>query len=235
VRRFGPPELSQIVARLPVERAAQVLHSVEPAAAARVLRVTPPSVAGRLVAALHPHRVGAVVESLPVNDAVAALRDLDDEERRRVLGQLSPARSNELQRLLRFQPHTAGGLMTPDVFTAGPGEDIVAIRRRVTEHPPALEGLLTVFVVDRDRRVLGAYPPHVLLAGSGMMQPVPVVHAGDALSAVLELFGTTDALAVPVVDDQDRLIGAIAIDDVLDELLIERRRAHRFPHRRRRR
>lgn len=112
--------------------------------------------------------------------------------------------------------------MTPKVRTARPDEPLDAIRARVAADPPDVEGLLTVVVIDEQRHPLGVIPARVLVAGQGDPIRVPPVRTDTPLDEVVELFATYDVLAVPVVDAAGALVGAVAIDDLLDVTLADR-------------
>ncbi len=222
VHRLRPSELAQVIAALPVARSTDLLERVEPERAARALAAARPGLGGRLVGALEPDVAGSIVAAMPVDDATAALRHLDRERLDGVLGAVPTERAAELRRLLAYPPDSAGGLMTPHVRWARAGEDARAIRERLGGDPPRLDGLLTVFVVDDERRVLGAIPPRRLLAGDVTPLPWPVMTSGAPVGEVVDAFALHDVLAVPVVDGDGRLVGAVAVDDVLEELLIDR-------------
>jgi magnesium transporter len=96
------------------------------------------------------------------------------------------------------------------------------VRARLAEAPPPLEALATVFVVDEEGKVRGAIPPSALLLDEVEPLPVPSVRADTPVDDVVDLFALHDVLAVPVVDETGLLIGAVAVDDVLEELLVER-------------
>ena len=112
--------------------------------------------------------------------------------------------------------------MTPRVRTATPDEPLDAILARVAADPPDVEGLLTVVVVDETRRPLGVIPVRALVAGRGDPVRVPPVRTDTPLDDVIELFANYDVLAVPVVDAVGALVGAVAIDDLLDVTLADR-------------
>jgi Mg/Co/Ni transporter MgtE len=86
-----------------------------------------------------------------------------------------------------------------------------------------VEGLLNVIVIDPDRHPLGVIPATALVTGRGRPIDVPAVATDTPLDDVIELFATYDVLAVPVVDDTGSLVGAVAIDDLLDVTLADRR------------
>ncbi len=222
VRRLAPAELAELVSRLPLERGVEVLGAIESPRAARALAAALPRLSGRLVGELHPERAAPIVEAMPVDDAAAALRHLRREQLEELLAAVPSERAAELRRLLAYPAQTAGGLMTARVRTARPGEPAQAVRERLAADPPALEALATVFVVDEAGRVQGAIAPSALLVGEATPVPVPVVRVDTPVDDVIDLFAVHDVLALPVVDASGRLVGAVAVDDVLEELLVER-------------
>lgn len=230
VHRMSPGQLAQVIAALPVARGTDMLERMEPERAARTLGAARPRLGGRMVEAMRPGAAGPIVAAMAVDDATSALRHLDRERLESVLGEVPTERAAELRRLLAYPADRAGGLMTSHARTARPGEEAPAIRERLAADPPRLDGLLTVFVLDDERRVLGAIAPRRLLAGDATPRPWPVVRADAPVDEVVDAFALQDVLAVPVVDDEGRLVGAVAVDDVVEELLIDRLPGHRrFP------
>jgi magnesium transporter len=112
--------------------------------------------------------------------------------------------------------------MNTEVLTAVVGEPVGAIRDRVAADLPELEGLATVFVVDETGRPVGSFEPNDLLAGRSTPRQVPAVSVMLPVERVIDLFALHDYIALPVVDGDGRLVGVVAVDDVLEELLAER-------------
>ncbi len=222
LKRLRPAELATLVSRLPVRHGADVLEAVDDETAGVVLGKARPRLGGRLMSALRPERAGRIVAGMPADDAVAALRHLRGERRDELLALMPSRRAGELRRLLSASPTTAAGLMTPAVKTARLGEPADRIRAALAADPPHLDGLLTVFVVDQDGRVAGAITPRALLAGDATPAPTPIVQLDTPAERVIDLFALHDILALPVVDRDERIVGAVAVDDVLEELLVER-------------
>ncbi|MGZ8702985.1 MAG: CBS domain-containing protein, partial [Gaiellaceae bacterium] len=222
LHRLGPPELAALMARLPVQQGAELLGHIGAERAARTLSTTRPELGGRLVRALDPATAAAIVTEMPADDATAALRHVEPDELERMLAEVGVTRTAELRRLLAAPARTAGGLMTSDIRTARADEPAETIRSRLAARPPHHEALTTVFVVDADGKLTGAIPPSRLLAGDATPMIVPTVTGETPLAEVLDLFAVHDVLALPVVDAAGRIIGAVGVDDVLEELLVER-------------
>jgi sporulation protein YlmC with PRC-barrel domain len=230
VHRQGPEELMQLVGRLPVARAAEVLEAVPTARAAGAVGGSRRRVAADLLRQLDPPTAAEILAQMPVDDAAPVLRRLDPAERERALNALDADQASAIRSLLAQVEGTAGAVMTPRVKTASPGESLERIRARIAADPPEVEGLLNVIVVDSDRHPLGVIPATVLVSGRGEPVAVPPVRTNTPLDDVIELFATYDVLAVPVVDAGGALVGAVAVDDLLDVTLADRRPgARRYP------
>lgn len=219
VHRLRGEELMHLVGRLPVERGADVLRAVSATHAAGALGASRPPVAASLLRELGAAEAPEVLTRMPLDDSAAALRALEEPEREQLLAALETDRARDIRRLLEHEPETAGAIMTPDVRTAAPEEPLAQVRARVAADPPALDGLLTTVIVDEAGRPLGVIPATSLISGHGRPVPVPAVSTDTPLEDVMELFATYDVLAVPVVGEDRTLVGMVAIDDILDELL----------------
>lgn len=222
VHRLGPAELASVVARLPTGQAAQVLDTVSPRKAAGALSASHPHVGGRLLSAVSSKTALSVVERMPIDDAASLLRGLSSGAVTSLLESVTSERAATLRRLLDHPPDCAGGLMNTEVRTAELGESVESIRKRLATDVPELEGLATVFVIDAQRRPVGSFEPTDLLAGRTTPREIPTVPVATPVERVIDLFALKDYLSLPVVDDDGRLVGAVAIDDVLEELLAER-------------
>jgi len=122
--------------------------------------------------------------------------------------------------------------MTTQIRTAPVGEPAGQTLRRLADDPPELEGLFTVLVVDDAGRLVGVRPPSSLITGRDEPLVLPLVHPDTPLEHVVEIFARYDVVAVPVVDDERRPLGVVAVDDLLEELLAERLPRHRRLYRR---
>ncbi|MFN8124197.1 MAG: hypothetical protein U0237_17445 [Thermoleophilia bacterium] len=234
--RLTPGALSALVARLPPARGAELLSRVDPAPAAEALGRQRPRHGGRLVRELGTRGAAPIVAAMARDDATAALRHLTSARRDRLLAEMGEDRAEVLRRLLAHPPHTAAGLMNPDVLRAREGTPAAELLALATAAPTRLDAMRTVVVVDADDRVVGAVPPRELLAGTCRVLPTPVVAADAGTDVVDDAFATHDILLLPVAGADGRLIGGIAVDDVLEELLAARLPGRRrYPHLGRRR
>ncbi|HMC39753.1 MAG TPA: CBS domain-containing protein [Acidimicrobiales bacterium] len=236
LRRLRPGELAdlledlgrdarqELLASLAPEQAADALEEMDPDELEALLRETPPEEAAALVARMEP------------DEAVDALRDLEDEARAELLEHMQPDQAEELSDLLEYEEDRAGGFMTTRLVTATPEDSVRSIRRQLRkekEHAGDVDGIV---VVDPDGRLLGDVPLYELAIATndstfGELMPegeCVSVPADAGITEVAERLVDTRHTSVVVVDEDNRPVGRILADDLLDALLPERGR-HHFP------
>jgi len=224
--RLEPAQLAEVVSHLPVHRAVSVLAAAPADTAADALAAAYPRFGARLLRAMPGPRAAALVDRMAPDDAAALLRALPPDGVAHLLTRLDTQRAATLGRLLEHRADTAGGLMNTEVRTAPQGTPVKEVRDLVAADPPELEGLAVVFLVDDRGRPVGAFAPTDLLAGRAEPAEVPSISVHLPVDDVIDIFALRDDLALPVVDDEGVLVGSVAVDDVLEELLAQRLPGH---------
>src|SRR5487761_2512656 len=170
--------------------------------------------AARLLATMEP------------DDAADLLVDLDQERRIPVLEALPPEQQRKIRALLSYSPETAGGLMSPNFLllerTKTVEEALAAIRQ--SEIPP--EALSTIYVGDESGALVGTVSV-VRLLKAGLAARLGDVAEGDPVMMRVDAdrheiqrkMTDFDLAATPVVDNEQKMIGLITVDDVLEMLL----------------
>ena len=162
------------------------------------------------------------------DDAADVVENLTEPEISQILVRMDPAEAEEIRRLSDFKPDSAGGIMTPEfvAVTADATADsaIAAIRGLVG----SAETVDYVYVVDAERHLIGVLSLYRLMLSPGMtpvtelIAPTTVrVRASADRETAANLLTERNLLAIPVVDDEDHLLGIITQDDVADVLEAE--------------
>jgi magnesium transporter len=172
---------------------------------------------------LKPETVAEGVRDLDSDDAVSILEDLDEAERADILERLPAAERDALQRALDYPEDSAGRRMqsgfiaVPPFWTVGQTIDFM----RETEDLP--ETFYEIFVVDPSYHLCGTVPLDKLLRSkrpvkiADIMSGEPdVVRATDDQEDVARLFQHYNLVSAAVVDESNRLVGVIMIDDIVD-------------------
>jgi CBS domain-containing protein len=178
--------------------------------------------------------VAAVLGRMASDDAADLLLEIEQDRRMPILNLLTAAKQLKIKRLLGYNPSTAGGLMNPDFAAlradATVDQALAAVRR--SELEPGQ--LLTLWVIDSDGHLVGGVLASELVrAGEHatvldlIETAVPTVSPETELPEVARLMADFDLLAIPVIDADEKPIGVVAVDDVIELLLPEgwRRRA----------
>jgi Mg/Co/Ni transporter MgtE len=186
-----------------------------------------------LLGSLADERAADVLEAMDDDDAADLLGEMPAADQERLLELMEPEEAAPVRRLMTYADYTAGGLMTSEPVIMMPDATVAEALARVRnpELSPAVAA--QVYVVRPPQatptgRFLGTAhlqrllrePPSALVSGlcendTGTLRP------DTPLAEVTRHLATYNLVAAPVVDDHDRLLGAVSVDDVLDHLLPE--------------
>jgi magnesium transporter len=177
----------------------------------------------QLVTAADRAHLGPLIESMAADNRDDLLRELEPEVVEEILPLVAKAERHDIRMLLSCPEGSAGALMTteyaslPADVTAG---EAVA---RLRSQAPDSESIYYIYVLDADRRLVGFVSLRDLILArptalvSALMQRDPIsVGVEEPIEHVVERLAKFDFLAIPVVDDQHRLVGIVTHDDVLD-------------------
>jgi Mg/Co/Ni transporter MgtE len=231
MRAMHPSDIARQVSTMPDARKHALTEAMQDEDLADLLQELPEQEQADIIEKLETDRAAHVLEEMEPDDAADLLAELTPAERGRLLEAMHPDEADPLRRLLVYDNHTAGGLMTPEpIILVGTATVAEALARIRAEGVPAAIAS-TVFVVDPPTqtptgRYLGAASFQLLLREHPGMPLADVVDGTPAAIPpdlpeidVAERLAAYDLLALPVADDAGRLLGAVTVDDVLDRTL----------------
>ncbi len=216
---------------LPAKRRYEVADALDDERLADVLEELPEEDQKDLLQHLDEERAADVLEAMDPDDAADLLAELSDSDKNRLLELMEPEESAPVKRLLAYSSNTAGGLMTPEPIVLAPDAPIAEALARV-RNPDLTPALASMVFVCRSPtatptgRYLGCVhiqrllrePPFDLVAGA-VDKELASLRPTDSLVEVTRYFATYNLVCAPVVDDEEHLLGAVTVDDVLDHLL----------------
>src|SRR3954462_12479079 len=214
---------ADVLEDLPVEDAADVAEYLDPETAGAILSEMDPTLAASVLADMEAPEASMVVAAMDPDDAVDILEHVPPPQHDAILREMKHEEAEEVRALERYPPDTAGGIMTTEV-TALPedltvGQAIEELRRLNEE----LEQMFYVYVVDKRGHLVGVLSMRDLIMSrpdrglSQIMRPnVTSVPATKDQEEVARVFRDRNYLAMPVVDERNRLLGIITVDDVVD-------------------
>ncbi|WP_136519290.1 MULTISPECIES: magnesium transporter MgtE N-terminal domain-containing protein [Cellulomonas] len=224
-------DLADVLHELGVRRRLEVASALDDERLADVLEELPEDDQVAILRALELPRAADVLEAMQPDDAADLLGGLPQEQAAQLLELMEPDEAKDVRRLLAYEDNTAGGLMTTEPVILGPETSIAAALAHVRRQDlnPALASLVFVArppletptgrfigVVHLQRMLREA--PHESI-GQIVDTDIEPVGADAPLLSITRRLATYNLLALPVVDEQRRLLGAVSVDDVLDHLL----------------
>jgi len=227
LEEFHPADVADIAQRVSRENRTRLIKAMPPERAAEVMEYLDSETGTFAITQLSPEAAADVLEQMSADDRADLLESLPSEVAEPMLAAVEPEARKETQQLLKYEPNTAGGLMTPAFVRLPPdvnvGEAIARIRRAATTK----ETVYAAYITNTEGRLLGVASLRELLASDDavkisevMTERVVSVGVNADQEEVARIFARYDLLAVPVVE-AGIILGIVTVDDVLDVLVEE--------------
>ena len=168
------------------------------------------------------HRASSILKEMAVDDATDLLGELSEDEAKELLS-LIEDEAEEIKGLLRYREDTAGGIMTTEFIALPEDISVDEAITRLRELAPDAEIVYYVYVINGQTKLTGVISLRDLIAAADgtmleeiMLRNVISVPVDMDQEEVARLVSRYDLLAVPVVDEDQRLLGVITVDDIID-------------------
>jgi len=226
LRKLRPQQLARIVAELSKQEGAEVLSSLDEEHAADTLEELSTEHQAQLLAAMPVEQAADLIEVMEPDEAADVLAKVPAPRAEELLDEMEPPESEAVRKLLEYDPDSAGGIMTTNVLTIATARPVAEALRVYQTREDAPDFAYYFFVLDELGSLVGVLSMRqVLIAAPGALvrdvmtrEPVTVAPDDEPHEAA-EKIAEYNLLAIPVVDEQQRFLGAITVDDVLDVVL----------------
>lgn len=215
-------DITNLVERMPSVDGAKVLRMLPPDRSLAVFDVLDPGHQAELVSALGDDRVVAYFDSMGAEDRVALLDNLPAQIAERLLLDLDEDDQRVTNVVLGYGKGTVGRTMSPAVPDVTPQMSVREVVEMLRADVEELETIYTIPVIDDDRQLVGMVSLRRLFRARGEQTVGEVMYEPESVQATDEDEGaarwlmSTDLLAVPVVDEDNRLVGIFTYDEAQD-------------------
>ena len=218
---------------------ADFLEELEPANMIRVFRILPKDISAEVFSYLEPENqehivtsitdaeVRHLVDDLFLDDVVDFLEEVPANVVTRVLKNTDPDTRKEINTFLRYPEDSAGSIMTNEMITLHDSMTVRDAIRYIRETGEDKVSIYTVYCIDATRHLIGTIDLADLIyhASDTLIRDIMdddkqliYVHTTDDQEEVAKVVKHYDLLSVPVVDREERLVGIVTVDDVIDIL-----------------
>jgi magnesium transporter len=229
VAELQPADIADLVNQLTRQEAAAVMSMLSVPRAVEVFDQPTLNRRSAILQQMDPARAGQILEGLSSDERAFVVRGMGEVARRRMLPKLSPEVRAEVERLLQYPPHSAGGIMTTEFVRLFPQWTVGECLKHVRQVAREKESIYACYVMEPGSgKLLGSVSLRDLVMAE-LEQPVEKVmrrkpvtaNALDDRETVAARIAKYNMLAVPVLEQDGSVVGFVTVDDVIDVMIEE--------------
>uniref|UniRef100_A0A7C2K064 Magnesium transporter MgtE n=1 Tax=Schlesneria paludicola TaxID=360056 RepID=A0A7C2K064_9PLAN len=220
---LNPVVVAEVLEGLDPTDAWRVLDSCSIARQAEVFEFLEPQQQMELVQSVDRKHLSQLIEAMSADDRVDLLEHMDEDQVEQLLPLIAQAERDEIRRLLSYPDDSCGSIMTTEYASLPENIIVREALDKLRQQAPERETIYYIYIVDEARHLHGVITlrqlilarPTTLLADI-MRREIVTVRTHDERDDAARQLARFDLLALPVVDEENRLVGIITHDDVLD-------------------
>lgn len=220
-----PIDLAYAVTRLPPSARVVVYENLPDLPAKIIFMInTGSNTRAAIFRQIDDNEIKRLIEQMPPDEAVEVLDDMSDRRLKRVLELLDPKKANRIRELQKHDRHSAGRLMTNELFAFNMNTTLGEVAAQIRDNP-GIELTRRVFVLNEEGELIGYVParniivnPHYLPLRQVMRPILHKVTPDTSRDEVVDLVERYKIPALPVVDKDNHLLGVITYEDVVEAM-----------------
>lgn len=225
LEEFHPADLADVVELLPRDKVSAFLAALPPQRAADILEYVDDELRAELVELIPTEQAAALVSQMSPDERTDLLVEIDEDVAEGIVSELPDAARLETEQLLKFDPDTAGGLMTTEFVSVSADQQVdqALDAVRALARAGSKEAMYAIYAVGPDGRLEGvlslrellAAPPGARISDVAWTDVVSVAPNADR-NEVAMTTANYDLIAVPVLSESGHIMGVVTVDDVID-------------------
>ena len=220
---FHPYELSEAVMELDEKQRYRLYRTLNPDEICYTIGHMEIDDVLEIFGEMKPRYIVNIIQELDMDDAVDIMQALPEEERAGYLRLMDADHREKIKDLLKYKEDTAGSIMTTEYIEISVKDSVEKAMKKMIDQAVDAETIYTIYVVDSKNALVGTLSlRELILARKGEMikdimnQRIVSVKTSMDQEEVADIVMDYDFTSIPVVDNLDRMLGIITIDDILD-------------------
>ncbi|HLO24511.1 MAG TPA: CBS domain-containing protein [Geobacteraceae bacterium] len=232
-----PADIASIISHIPHKHIPTVLISLDSETAGEAIHELDPEMRRRVMTQLDSEQASDILEEMAPDEAADVLGDLPEEKAQELLGLMDEEEAEDIMELMVHEEDTAGGLMNSEYLAISDDLTISEALTQIRLIAPDVETAYYIYIIDKDEKPLGVITLKDLLMKSPdtrvadvMTTNLKTVKVEAEPEEILEIIAKYNLVAVPVLDEEEKMAGIVTVDDILELFLPEAVRRKRHHH-----
>jgi len=226
-----PSDLADIIEDFDAKTGLTIFSSLDNAKAADVLEQMEEDAQVSFIESLSTDKAVEVLEEMPADEAADILDGMNEEKVEELLNSMEKEASDEIRELLEYGPKVVGSLMSTDLVSFKNNETINEAIKTLRKLKPEEDELFRLYVVDKNNKLIGALSLRDLIIsdptskiGDIMNKKFKSMFDTDSINDLIKNVSKYNLVAIPVTDHEMKLLGNVIINDIIYELLKNKRK-----------
>jgi len=223
LQNTNPVDMAETLESLDDQEAVKLFRMLPKDTAVDVFAHLPRDIQQGIINAIQDYEISGIIDDLFLDDAVDFIEEMPAGVVKRVLSNLPAEKRDIINTFLNYPQDSAGSIMTIEYVDLKEYFTVAETFERIRREGVDKETIYTCYVIDAERRLLGAVTVKALLLASPdrrigdiMKRDIQFATTGDDVESLANEFRKYGLLAMPIVDNEQRLVGIVTVDDVLE-------------------
>ena len=223
LNNLHPSELARLIESMPLKERAIIWEMIDQKIEGEILVEVSDEVRDGLLAKMDTNELITAVEGMALDDLADLVADLPETLMQEVIKSMDHQDRDRLKQVMSYDENSAGGLMNTDILTIRPDVTVEVVLKYLRNQNSIPNSTDSIFVVNRNNEYRGALLLSKLLTEDPetpvsriMSKKIHPINVDSPSKNVVWEFENRDLLSAPVIDNQNKLLGRITIDDVVD-------------------
>lgn len=218
-----PADIAELIDNLEEEEKFRLFSLLEVEKASDVILELSDISREQILEDISQEKLTEIIDEMDSDDAADFIAELTEDQAQAILESIEPEESEDVKKLLEYDEDSAGGIMQSELVKVLENSTIRDALQAVIDASDEVEHIYNVFVVDQEKSLIGSIPLQSLITTSRLTpvieaidKSIPSVYVDVDQEEVARMFEKYDLVSLPVVDYNNKLLGRITVDDIVD-------------------